>query len=160
MAERRRILMGVVLGAHGTRGEVKVKSFAARASDIAAYGPLEDETGERRFEIEVVSPKATSAAQPGDGVVIARVRGIGDRDLAQSLKGARLYMARDRLPAIEAADTFYAADLVGLRALDRAGALLGSVVNVADYGAGPLLRSRVGPRAFAVPFSGRFVPGS
>ncbi len=67
-----------------------IKTFTERPEDIAAYGPLDDGAG-RTFKIEVlrVTPKG----------VVARIAGIGDRNAAEALKGAELYVDRDRLPA-------------------------------------------------------------
>ncbi len=45
MARPDRVLMGAIIGAHGVRGQVRVKSFAAAPKDIASYGPLEDARG-------------------------------------------------------------------------------------------------------------------
>ncbi|MGE3784456.1 MAG: 16S rRNA processing protein RimM, partial [Alphaproteobacteria bacterium] len=47
----KRVCVGVVTGAHGVRGAVRVKSFTAVPEDVAGYGPLEDERGERRFAL-------------------------------------------------------------------------------------------------------------
>src|SRR5260370_38846822 len=85
-----RVLMGVITGAHGVRGLVRVKSFAASADGITAYGPLEDERGERTFALERVG-----AAK---GVLIMRLAGVADRDAAERLKGRRLYLPRAALP--------------------------------------------------------------
>ena len=42
------VLIGVIAGAHGIRGEVKLKSFTADPADITAYGVLRDEAGKQR----------------------------------------------------------------------------------------------------------------
>ncbi|MBV1704305.1 MAG: 16S rRNA processing protein RimM, partial [Hyphomicrobiales bacterium] len=60
---------------HGVRGEIRLKSLTADPSSIAAYGPLEDADGARRFEIASVRPLR-------DAMLIARVAGVGDRDAA------------------------------------------------------------------------------
>jgi len=147
--------MGVIMGAHGTRGEVKVKSFAARGLDIAAYGALEDEAGRAHRMFDV---RATSASQGAD-LLIARLDGVDDREQARALKGTHLYIARDRLPEIAEKGAFYAADLLGLVVKNADGATLGRVVNVADFGAGAVLEIDGGPDGgFAVPFADRFVP--
>ena len=39
------VLMGAIIGAHGIKGEVKVKSFAGAPKAIASYGPLSDAKG-------------------------------------------------------------------------------------------------------------------
>jgi len=46
---QRLVLMGAILGAHGIKGEVKVKSFAAKPAAIADYGPLIERSGARGF---------------------------------------------------------------------------------------------------------------
>jgi 16S rRNA processing protein RimM len=149
--------MGVILGAHGIKGELKVKSFAALATDIAAYGSLSDEAGKRHFALTLARGKTGTAS--ANGIVIARLDGIVDRDAAQALKGQRLYVDRDLLPKIAEKDTFYAADLIGLRALDPNGRNLGRVVNLADYGAGNVLEIEGGSMGpFAAPFVTAFVP--
>ena len=47
MAER--VLVGMIAGAHGVRGEVRIRSFTDDPAAVAAYGPLSDESGQRRF---------------------------------------------------------------------------------------------------------------
>lgn len=146
------ILMGAIAGVHGVRGEVKVKSFTADPLAIATYGPLYDDAG-RRFDLKLSSKAAK------DQVVIARIEGIADRNAAEALKGSRLYAPRDALPVLDEADEFYAHDLLGLKVEDRAGRPLGTVADLADYGAGNILAVTGGPEGdFELPFADRFVP--
>jgi 16S rRNA processing protein RimM len=125
-----RICVGAFAGAHGVRGQVRITAFTADPDDLTAYGPVGDETGGRRYEIEVVGRSR--------GQIIARVAGVGDRDAAEALKGTRLYVDRATLPATEA-DEFYHADLIGLAVLDRDGAAIGTIRGVFDFGAGDVL---------------------
>lgn len=152
------LLMGAILGAHGIKGEVKVKSFAATPSDIAGYGPLSDAQERRRFELSIVG---TSDATRG--ILIARIAGVADRNAAEALKGTELYVARERLPHLTDSDEFYFADLIGLQAVDAAGKHYGKVVSVDNYGAGDLLLVAPGDEgdaddSFVVPFTKAFVP--
>jgi len=57
-----RVLLGEIGRPQGLQGEVRIRSFTAEPASIAEYGPLEDETGTRLFEIESlrVTPKAMS----------------------------------------------------------------------------------------------------
>ena len=89
-AQDRRVCVGVVTGAHGVRGAVRIKSFTAEPEDVASYGPLEDESGERRFTLRIVGS--------AKGVLIAAISGIDDRDRAEALRGLRLYLPRSALP--------------------------------------------------------------
>lgn len=151
------LLMGAILGAHGIKGEVKVKSFAARPSDIAAYGPLSDAMEKRRFDLSIVG-----TADATRGVLIARVAGVGDRNAAEALKGTELYVAREKLPHLADSEEFYFADLIGLLAVDAGGKAYGRIVSVDNYGAGDLLL--IAPEdggdrdSFVVPFTKAFVP--
>lgn len=151
MAAERQILVGVIAGAHGVRGQVRVRSFTAVPEAVAAYGPLQDETGRRRFALSV-----TGAAKDG---VIARIEGVADRDAAQALRGVRLYLPRAALPPTEV-EEFYHADLIGLAAEGVDGVPLGHVVAVQNFGAGDVLEVEPpsGEAALFVPFTRAAVP--
>ena len=151
---QRLVLMGAILGAHGIKGEVKVKSFAAKPAAIAEYGPLVDPKGKRSFELSIAG-----AGDAVKGVVIARIAGVTDRNAAEALKGVELFVERERLPAPKDPEEYYLADLIGLGAFDAKGAKLGEIVSVDNYGAGDLLL--VVPEngeGFVVPFAKAFVP--
>ena len=147
---QQRVLMGVITGAHGVRGLVRVKSFAASADGITAYGPLEDERGERTFALEQVG-----AAK---GVLVMRLDGVADRDAAEALKGMRLYLPRAALPE-PGEEEYYHADLMGLAAMLKDGSALGRVKAVHAYGAGDSLEvERPDGRTVIVPFTTAVVP--
>jgi 16S rRNA processing protein RimM len=121
-----RILVGEIGRPHGVRGLVRVQSFTADPADIATYGPLTDQAGGVVYKLEWL----------GGG--LARIAGVTDRDVAAKLTGTRLYLPRERLPQPEE-EEFYLADLVGLAVRDTAGAALGQVRSVEDFGAGSFL---------------------
>lgn len=147
----RSVLLGVVIGAQGIQGEVKVKAFTGDPEAIGDYGPLTDAKAERRFRLKV------RRVSKGD-VVIAAIQGITDRNAAEALKGTELYVPRDALP--EAGDgEFYYADLVGLRAVTADGRVLGDVVAVHNFGAGDMLEVKPeGGASVMVPFTDDAVP--
>jgi 16S rRNA processing protein RimM len=145
-----RICLGAVAGVHGVKGLVRLKSFTLDPKDIASYGPLEDERGSRRFEIDV-----TGASR---GAVIARIAGVADRDAAERLKGEKLYVKRSCLPPTNPGE-FYQHDLVGLEARLEDGSALGRVAAVFDFGGGANLEiARPGGGSVMVPFTRRTVP--
>lgn len=129
-AIEKRVCVGAFAGAHGVRGEAKLRAFTTDPFDIAAYGPLTTEAG------EVFSIKIVREAKPG--VLIVSAPEIRHREHATELAKTRLYVPRDRLPEPDE-DEFYYDDLVGLRAEGLDGAMLGRVKAVVDYGAGDLL---------------------
>ena len=144
-----RVCLGVITGAHGVRGLVRIRPFTEAPEDVTAYGPLSDEQGARCFTLTVTGQSK--------GDLLARIEGIADRDRAQALKGTRLYVARDVLPALDEAQTYYHADLLGLTAEDREGRPLGRVMAVHNFGAGDILELD-GAAARLVPFTRRAVP--
>lgn len=151
-----RVCLGEVVGAHGVKGLVRVRSFTEEPEAVAAYGPLRDERGGRLV---------LDAVGRAKGLVLARVEGVTDRTQAESLKGTRLYVDRDALPAIAESETYYHADLVGLAAETADGEALGRVTAVHDFGAGDLLEIEAEPRAggptgesLLVPFTRAAVP--
>lgn len=127
------VLLGHIVGAHGIRGAVLVKSYTAEPEAIADYGALEDEAGAVRYTLSVEGATAKG--------LICRVAGVADRTQAEALKGTGLYVPRDRLPPAEDG-SYYHADLVGLSAVGEDGAALGTVAAVANYGAGDILEVR------------------
>src|SRR5437660_865601 len=149
-APDKRVCVGVVGAAHGVRGAVRIKSFTAKPEDIARYGPLEDETGERQFTLRI-----TGAAK---GVLIAQLSEVVDRNHAEALRGLRLYLPRAALPQPED-EEYYHADLIGLDAVLTDGTPVGEVRAVHDFGAGDTLEIArpAGPPA-VVPFTKAVVP--
>lgn len=146
-----RICVGVIAGAFGVQGEVRLKSFCADPEAIAAYGPLQSEDGKTSFRIRLTRPVA--------GGLGARVSGVATKEQADALKGVALYADRERLPSLPN-DEFYHADLIGLEARDTGGVLLGRVSAVHNHGAGDLLEIS-GPglkTALLLPFTLAVVP--
>jgi 16S rRNA processing protein RimM len=145
-----RVCVGLVTAAHGVRGAVRVKSFTAVPEDIAHYGPVEDETGQRRFMLAIIG-----AAR---GTLIVRLPGIEDRDRAEALRGLRFYLPRAALPTPQA-EEYYHADLVGLAAVLTDGTPVGQVRAIHDFGAGDVIEiARPAAPPALVPFTRAVVP--
>jgi 16S rRNA processing protein RimM len=125
-----KVCLGIIAGAHGVRGEIKVQSYTRAPRDILAYGPLSDERGQRRFAMSLVREER--------GRLVMRLPGIADRDAAQALAGTRLFVERARLPA-PPPDEFYHNDLLGLAAEEADGSAFGRIAALHDFGAGDLV---------------------
>ncbi|MGN6516408.1 MAG: ribosome maturation factor RimM [Rhizomicrobium sp.] len=125
----RDVLLGVVTGASGLKGEVKVKTFTETPQKLGAYGPLHTKDG-RSFRV--------TSVREGKAEAVVALEGVTDRDKAEALKGAELFIPRSALPK-EAADEFYHADLIGLRAEDTEGRSMGTVRALHNFGAGDVI---------------------
>lgn len=145
-----RVLVGRFGRAQGLKGEIRLTSFTGEPAAIAGYGPLESDDG-RVFAIESVSER-------GD-VLVARVVGVRDRSGAEALTNLDLYAPRSRLPAAEAEDEFFQADLVGCAVFDNEGRPVGHVVDLPNFGAGDILEiARPQGKPVLLPFRKEFVP--
>lgn len=126
----RDVLLAVVIGALGLKGEVRVKTFTAEPKGLARYGALHARDG-RTFTITACRPTK-------DGEAVIALEGIADRNAAEALKGTELFVSRAALPATQE-DEFYHADLIGLEAYDSEGRLAGKVSAIHNFGAGDVI---------------------
>lgn len=144
------ILMGVIGAAHGIKGEVRVKSFAADPEGLGDYGPLRAKDG-RIFTVKTI--------RAANEVVIVRFAEVADRNAAEALAGVELFVDRAALPDDLEEEEFYHADLVGLEVVDEAGGAVGTVHAVHDFGAGDILEVRPkGGKSLMIPFTRAAVP--
>ena len=152
MAPRDLVSVGVITGAHGIRGEVKLRSFTAEPDGLLRYSPLLTAAG-TKLEIAKLRPQK-------DGF-IAVLKGVTDRNAAEALKGTALFVPRDRLPPPDPGEV-YVADLIGRRVVLAGGTMLGEIVDVANYGAGDLIDVKVEGRrdTVLIPFADGFVTES
>ena len=151
-APDRLILMGVFGAPQGVRGEIRVKSLTGDPKAIGAYGSLTDGQRRRTFAFESLRPLK-------DDMLVARVKGVSTREAAAALTGVEIFARRDQLPP-PSDDEFYYDDLVGLDAVDKAGAPLGRVVSLMNYGGGDILEIAPagGGETLLLPFTKRVAP--
>ena len=151
MAESQKsILIAEIGAAHGVRGEVRVKAHTANPLAIADYGPLHDSRG-GLFRVK-------SMRHLKDDMLVVAFEGVADRTAAEKLNRTKLHVDRSALPPPDE-DEFYHADLEGLVVETMAGEPVGTVVAVANFGAGDLLEvRRPGGASVYVPFTRAIVP--
>ncbi len=144
--------MGVIGRPHGVRGLVRVNAYTEDSAALADYAPLIDRTG-RKFELEWVSENIAQLSE----ITAAGPRRISDRNAAERLTNTELFAPRSALPEAEDGE-FYLADLVGLAARNAAGADIGKVIAVHDYGGGVSLEIGGCGTPLLVPFTRLAVP--
>lgn len=145
-----RILMAQVGSAHGIQGEVRLKAFGDDPLALTDFGTLVSDDGQ--------TYRITSLRPAKGQMLVARFKGIGDRTAAEALNGTKLYVDRDQLPDPEE-DEFYQTDLIGCRAIDETGEIVGTVLAVPNFGAGDLLDLELSDGStLLVPFSEDYVP--
>lgn len=150
MTRDTRICVARIGAAHGVRGEVKLWPFTEDPMAVIDYGLLSSKDGARQFEVV--------RARIAKDHLVAVLKGITTREDAERVNGIELYIARDKLPPTEAGE-YYHADLIGLRAIDEAGAAIGKVLAVHNFGAGDIIEiaPERGP-TLLLPFTDAVVP--
>ncbi len=148
----RLVLVGVFGAPQGVRGEIRVKSFTGEVRAIGSYGALTDAKRSRAFEFERLRALK-------DDMLVAKVKGVDDRDFAASLTGVEIFARRDQLPPPKTGE-FYYDDLIGLEAVTRSGEPIGRVASLMNYGAGDILEiaPEGGGEALLLPFTSAVAP--
>lgn len=137
-----RITLAAIIGAHGLRGEVRLKLFADSPASLAVHKRVM--IGEREIRLLSVGGLGKS--------VHARLEGVTDRAGAEGLRGALIEVDRAALPPLGDGE-YYHVDLIGRPCIDREGNPLGTVFAVENYGAGDLLEVQAeGGRKSLIPF--------
>jgi 16S rRNA processing protein RimM len=123
-----RIALAAVAGAHGVKGELRLKLFSDSIENLSRHQKLYVGGAERRL----------LAIRDSGKTAVAHFEGIADRSAAEALRGSLIEVDRSALPPLEDGE-YYHADLIGLEALDHGGNRIGTVAAVENYGAGDLL---------------------
>ncbi len=155
------ISIGVIVGAVGVKGAVRLKAFTDDLRSVLDRGmvtifPDTGSRGERRDCKLLHKIKVGYACQ---------MSGVENRDQAEEMKGVKLYIPRDNLPEIEEDGSFYYEDMEGLIAKDLDGNRFGVVESIYNFGAGDIVEValdevRNGPASGKImyPFRDEFVP--
>lgn len=124
--------LGRISGVYGTRGWVKLFSYTHPRDNIVGFDAwvIEQHGKRRRVEVETGRSQGRS--------VLAKLRGIDDRDAARALIGAQIGVERNALPPCEPGE-YYWTDLEGLRVRTVAGEDLGIVDHLLATGAHDVL---------------------
>lgn len=147
-----RVCVAKIGAAHGLRGEVRLQVFTQDPDAILKFGELTSEDGTKKFRV--------ASLRPAKGHFVARLDGVNDRNASELLTNIELFVARDKLPAIEVDGEFYHADLIGLRVEDKSGKKYGVVIAVHNFGASDLIEVAEPPKKSGplIPFLDQFVP--
>lgn len=139
----RSVTLAAVIGAHGIAGEVRLKVFA---EDLAAH---------KSFNGGALTLKSVRGGSNG---TIARFAEVADRNAAEAMRGTELTVPRSALPPLGEGE-YYHIDLLELPVVGEAGAAIGRVVAIDDYGAGDVIEiERPDGKRFMVPMRPEAVP--
>ena len=136
--------VGRVMGAWGIKGGIRIKPFASEPQALFASKRwfLRPPEGPRPAGVKTTPfpsmLRIVAAKEHGDGVV-ATAEELPDRDAAEALKGAAIFVSRASFPTPDDGE-FYWIDLIGLQVHNRAGSGLGAVIGLIETGPHCVLR--------------------
>lgn len=142
-----KIKIGTIFNTHGLKGEVKVKSFSDFNSVRFKKGTklfLQAKTGEQEVVIKTY--------REHKGIVLVTFEGYEDINLVECFKGDSLWIARDQMK--DDGEGYYFFDLIGCQVYDQNETLLGTVEDILETGAKPILRIN---KTILIPFVDAFI---
>jgi 16S rRNA processing protein RimM len=117
--------VGRIADAWGVKGWFKVVSHSTNPEALFAakrWYLQPSERGAKTFSGTVLLQ--IRQAKDHSDTVVAWAQGIDDRDAAQALRGARIFVPRSSFP-VTTQDEYYWVDLIGLQVVNREGVALG-----------------------------------
>nr|WP_315592289.1 ribosome maturation factor RimM [uncultured Cupriavidus sp.] len=139
------IEVGYVGAAYGIRGWIKVHPHADDASALLharrwwlLRAPPSGVVSAPADAAEAVSVRIAQSREHS-GTVVAQATGVSDRNVAEMLKGRRVWIRREDFPAPEEGE-FYWVDLIGCAVVNEQGETLGEVTGLIDNGAHQILQ--------------------
>ncbi len=133
------IEVGRIADAWGVKGWFKVLPYSADPEALFSskrWFLMPSERGAKNFV--GVAKLAISQAKVHSDTVVACAHDIEDRNAAEALRGARIFISRSSFPTAEK-DEFYWVDLIGLNVINREGVALGVVKELLSTGAQTVL---------------------
>ncbi len=127
------LAVGRVARAHGLRGRVLLAPYNAESMGLERV---------RRLWLSGKIYEVARAERVNLGYLVA-LRGIDDRNAADTLRGQEVMVDRNELPP-PAEDEIYAVDLIGFEVTDAPGKVYGVVEDLEEAGPQDLLRLKGG----------------
>ena len=126
------IVIGKIVSVHGVRGEVKVYSFTDPIENLLSYKrwTLRHEGDVK--QVEMITGRSQNK------VLVAKLKGLDDREEARLLAGYEICIERSLLPDLTDGD-YYWYQLEGLKVIDALGQLLGKIDHLLETGANDVM---------------------
>ncbi len=132
-AGERLIAVGKLAGAHGIRGEARLRLFNPQSSLLAEVREIFLTRG-----ADPPRPAKLESARPHGGVWLVVIDGVASPEAARALSGTQVAVRESALPGLGSGE-FYCYQLVGLEVVDDAGGPLGTVSEVFSTAANDVL---------------------
>lgn len=128
MEKQGQVLIGKIVGVHGTKGTNKIRSYAESLSVFAPGRTIfVRATGgpETSFEIDWVKPHTRTP--------LLSFKGVTEHSQAQALIGAELFIPKEELPELDEG-AYYWVDLIGIAVFTKENEYLGRIESIIETG--------------------------
>jgi 16S rRNA processing protein RimM len=146
--------MGRIAAPYGVKGWLRVLPTTAEPQTLLSHAQWFIR-GRGRMDWQAC---ALQSGRMHGGALLAQVAGIDDREAAAAFTGGEVGVPRSALPAA-GENEFYWSDLVGLAVRNRQEEVLGTVEEVQEFGAHPVLRVTGGAGATLIPWVPAYIDG-
>ena len=126
------VVLGKIVSVHGVKGDVKVYSFTEPLTNVLNYPHWTLKRDGEVKQVEVASGRLQGK------VLVAKLKGLDDREVARTFAGFDICVPRNLLPELSDGD-YYWYELEGLKVIDQAGQLLGKVDYLFETGANDVM---------------------
>lgn len=126
------IVIGKIYSVHGVRGEVKVYSFTDPTENLLQYKTWTLKREGNVKQVELVSGRGN------DKFLVAKLKGLDDREEARLLAGYEICVPRNLFPELTDGE-YYWYQLEGLKVIDQLGQLLGKIDHLLETGANDVM---------------------
>lgn len=146
----RLVCIGVVVGAHGLKGEVKVKPLTGTPGYYERTTNVIVDAGHG------LQPRAVRSFRSAGAQWVIGLEGSEERDAALALKGAQIFLEEQDLRPLEEGE-YFLDDLIGCRVELMDGTVLGEVTGVLETGANDVLAVATANGELLVPVTAEVV---
>ena len=147
MYKKNLILAGSIVGLHGLKGYIKVKSFLENPKDLFHFD---------KYFIKNVSFSSLQLKFNKKSVFICELVGINSMEEAKNFVKADIFICRSSLPETDE-DEIYLNDLISFNVELETGLCLGKLEKFYDFGGGPIIGVKHGNEEKMLPFSRNFI---
>jgi len=141
------ILVGSIVGLHGLRGYLKVKSFLKNPKDLFNFD---------KYFINEISFSSLLLKFNKKSVFICELAGISSVEEAKNFIKADIFISKSSLPEKDQ-DEIYLNDLISFNVELETGMCLGELVKFYDFGGGLIIGVKHGDEEKMLPFSKNFI---
>jgi 16S rRNA processing protein RimM len=139
------VFIGKIIGVHGKKGTHKICSYAESLSVFKPGGSILIRSSrglEERYEINWVKPHTRTP--------LLSLKGVTDRNLAETLNGSELFIQKSDLPELEEG-TFYWFDLIGINVYTTDDKYLGRIESIITTGSNDVYAVKSGKKEVLIP---------